>query len=258
VATIWITYAWSDNQSGDIDFIAQELQRAGVRVQLDRWTLKTGARLWEQIDEFIQNPEECDAWLLIATQASLGSQPCREEYAYALDRALATRGVEFPVMALFPTTVDKELIPAGLRSRLYVSLRDPDWKERIVSGAEGRSPAIHSATIYPYQITIYYPSPEGVVIEVRPRAGSWSPFVAAIPKSEKTLVDLSLLHGATGRVPTGGMLSMLREGENADWAFCSATNEATPTMSYYIFCNQLPTKLLFGRDGGELFQVSFP
>jgi hypothetical protein len=119
MTTIWMTYSWTDNQSGDVDFIAQELKDTGLNVKLDRWNIKAGMRLWDQIEEFIQEPTQCDAWLLVATQASLGSEPCREEYAYALDRALNSRGTAFPVIALFPATVDDSLIPAGIRTRLY-------------------------------------------------------------------------------------------------------------------------------------------
>ncbi len=90
--SIWITYAWNDNVDGDVDFTAQELIRKGLDVKLDRWNLTAGKRLWGQIESFIQDPSKSDGWLLYATQASLGSQACKEEFAYALDRALHTRG----------------------------------------------------------------------------------------------------------------------------------------------------------------------
>lgn len=67
MATVWITYAWADNKHGDIDFVAQELQRAGLTVKLDRWNLFAGRRLWEQIEGFICKAEQSDAWLLAAT-----------------------------------------------------------------------------------------------------------------------------------------------------------------------------------------------
>jgi len=92
--------------------------------------------LTEGPEAVTQSPDQCDAWLLHAMQSSLGSEACREEYAYALDRAWKSRGAAFPVIALFPATVDEALIPAGIRIRLHVSLRDPDWKERIVAAAE--------------------------------------------------------------------------------------------------------------------------
>jgi hypothetical protein len=260
VATVWITYAWADNRSGDVDFVAQELEVAGVKVKLDRWNITAGVRLWDQIAEFIQSPDQCDAWLLVATQASLGSEPCKEEYAYALDRALNSRGTMFPVIALFPATVDNALIPAGIRTRLHVSLRDPDWKERVVAAAQHREVNIERPRIAPYHLTVHQQRPpsSGYVIEVRPRAGSWSPFVAAVPISEKDRVNLHIAHGAPGGPPSVAMLFGAGAGATADWAFCFANNEATPTMSYYVFCTELPSKLLFGVHGGVQYVLERP
>ena len=44
---VWLTYAWADNENDDVDFIAQELRDFGSKVNLDRWNLNTGERLWE-------------------------------------------------------------------------------------------------------------------------------------------------------------------------------------------------------------------
>ena len=155
MATVWVTYAWSDNENGDIDFVAQELERAGLTVKLDRWNLTAGKRLWEQIDAFICDSDECDAWLLVATTNSLSSEPCKEEFAYALDRALGSRGEEFPVIALFITHTDSSLIPAGIRTRLHVSITDPDWKERIVAAAENRGLMTTRPEVQPYFIRVH-------------------------------------------------------------------------------------------------------
>ena len=65
MATAWITYAWKDNEHGDIDFIAQELMREGLAIKLDRWNLHAGRRLWEQIEIFITDPKQCDAWIIV-------------------------------------------------------------------------------------------------------------------------------------------------------------------------------------------------
>ena len=155
MTTVWITYAWADNKDSDVDFIAQELERSGITVKLDRWNITAGKRLWQQIENFISNPEESDAWILYATQNSLGSEACKEEYSYALDRALHQRGSTFPIIGLFSSTVDDSLIPAGLRTRLYVSLTDPDWKERIKVSAEGSGLRIASSVVQPFTIDIH-------------------------------------------------------------------------------------------------------
>ncbi|HBI24136.1 MAG: hypothetical protein A2Y48_05895 [Nitrospirae bacterium RIFCSPLOW2_12_42_9] len=256
MATLWLTYAWSDNKNSDVDYIAQELVRSGINVKLDRWNINAGKRLWEQIGNFIQNPEECDGWVLYATQNSLGSESCKEEFAYAIDRALYNRGNSFPVIGLFPTTVDKELIPAGIKTRLYVSTADPNWKERIKSSLEGRAPNINKSSLEPYLLEIHNVSTGGdhrFAIEVRPRAGTWSPFLVAIPNQEKENVSPHISFGACGRVPTGVALFNTSSGLSEDekyWCM-TASNEASPTQSYYILCKTLPRELIFGIDHGQ-------
>lgn len=266
--SIWITYAWNDNVDGDVDFTAHELIRAGLEVKLDRWNLSAGKRLWEQIESFIQDPSKSDGWLLYATQASLGSEPCKEEFTYALDRALDTRSDDFPVIALFPAPVDKDLIPAGIKTRLFVSLTDPDWKERIAAAVEKRQPGITIPQVKPYALTTHELSKEygneRYAIEVRPRGGTWAPFVAGIPLNEKEHVSPYLYHGAAKRVPTAVIAAVLhgptgeRISDDGRWWLLFAANEATPTQSYYIFCKKLPSLLIFGVDrGSPQYQAKF-
>ena len=256
MANIWITYSWEDNKNRDVDFLAQELQAAGLVVKLDRWTLGAGRRLWEQIEKYIQDPKESDAWVIYATQNSLGSEPCREEFAYALDRALRSRTEAFAVIALFSGSVDSQILPAALRTRLCVSATDPNWKERIKAAAEHRTPTVTGLVVEPYHIARHI-APDGRhVVEVRPRAGTWAPFIAAIPVAEKDVVQLSLLHGPAGRVPLAGALFNAGQETQAEWQLAFASNEATPTLSYYIFCKSLPSKLHFGVDKGVQFTVA--
>jgi hypothetical protein len=260
MATVWITYAWADNQHGDVDFVAQELQRAGLTVKLDRWNLAAGRRLWEQIEGFIGKLEQSDAWLLVATNNSLASEPCKEEFAYALDRALKSRGAEFPVIALFLTHADPSLIPAAIRTRLHVSITDPDWKERIVAAAERRAHAATRPEVAPYHLHVHQ-VPGGskpLAIEVRPRAGVWAPFIAALPLAEKESVQPFLMIGPRDVPTDSGMLMNCGEGPSPDntmWLM-SAGNQSTPTESYYIWCMKLPSQLAFGVNGKAAHQFT--
>ena len=202
MSTIWLTYAWDDNLHSDVDFIAQEIENVGVNVKLDRWNIRAGLRLWDQIEEFIQNKDECDAWVLYATQNSLGSEACKEEFAYALDRALHSRGGNFPIIGLFPSTVDRALIPAAIRVRLFISLTEPDWKERIKAATEGREPSIARTVIDPYYFRLHddiVHQGGKYIFEVRPRAGTWSPVVVAIPVAEKYEIEFNLIFGPAGQ-----------------------------------------------------------
>lgn len=255
--SIWLTYAWEDNEEGDVDFIAQELVRAGLEVKLDRWNIAAGKRLWEQIETFIQDPSESDGWVFYATQISLGSEACKEEFAYALDRALDKRGGNFPLIALFPSSVDRSLIPAGIKTRLYVSINDPSWKERIVAAVEKRETNINKLEVEPFYITVHkLTKKRGVAsyaIEVRPRGGTWAPFFAAVPIDEKDHVSPYLGHGPAKHVPGSFMLIGAGEGISDDrkWWIITGGNEATPTQSYYVFCKKPPSKLIFGINGGS-------
>lgn len=246
---IWLTYSWTDNPQGDVDFIAQELERAGLTVRLDRWNLTAGRRLWEQIGEELSKPD-LTAWIILATANSCGSQACKEELAYALDRALDKKGAGFPVIALFPSAVEADLLPASLKTRLCVSLMDQAWIERCKSAAERRAPAVPRQQQEPYHAQVHEVSESSFgkyAIELRPRAGSWAPFFAAIPLQEKESVKMTLAYGPKNHVPNGSMLWSPSEGESdGRWA-CWASNEATPTMSYYVFCTALPSSLDFGQ-----------
>lgn len=254
VATAWITYAWADNQDRDVDFIAQELTAAGVKVKLDRWNLTAGKRLWDQIANFITNRSESDAWLFYATQNSLSSEPCREELSYALDRALSSRGEEFPMVALFPSSVEHHLIPASIRVRLFVTLSDPDWKERTIAAIEGRPFSTATAYVHPFVMQSISPAPEPFkyVIEFRPRAGVWYPFVFAVPAAEKDRTGFSLRCGPPRRVPSlGGIVFKRDEGlsPSGRWYFELGGEAASPTNSYYAFLMEMPSVLLFGQEG---------
>ena len=136
MATIWVTYDWDDNEVGDLDFIAQELGKTGLTVNLDRRKLRAGLALWSEIERFIKDPAQCDAWVLFATQDSLASDACLKELLFAFDRAAHARGERFPLIVLFRGTMDQGLIPPTMKARLYVSLADPAWSESIAASAE--------------------------------------------------------------------------------------------------------------------------
>jgi hypothetical protein len=260
MATVWLTYAWQDNEHREVDFVAQELQSSGLTVKLDRWNLEAGRRLWAQIEHFICCQDESDAWLLYATQNSLGSEACKEEYAYALDRALDSRDSDFPIIALFPSRVDATLIPAGIRTRLYVSLTDAAWKERIKAAAEGRTPSVAKPQVAPFYHFVHDTKQlsRRYVIEVRPRAGTWSPFVAAIPVTERNSVNPEIAFGPANRIPMGIVLFNMRQWINESWWFSTATNGASPTQSHYISCDRLPSELVFGvLDSQNQYRITF-
>lgn len=258
---VWLSYAWTDNKQQDVDFLAQELEQTGLQIKLDRWNISAGSRLWEQIENFISSPLESDAWILVATQNSLASEPCREEFAYALDRALTSRGTHFPIIALFLDQVDAALIPAGIRTRLHVSATDPDWKERINAAVEGRQHVSNRHPVTPFYLKVHQKASR-FAIEVRPRAGVWAPFIAAVPLTEKDALKPSIMIGPRDVPTDSGMLMNCGEGpsqDNSMWLM-TAGNQSTPTQSYYIWSNSLPSEIIFGVNGrgSEQYKATFP
>lgn len=259
IKKLWITYAWLDNTSSDVEFLAAELRNAGLDTKLDRWNLAAGKRLWSQIDNFISNPSESDAWLLYATRNSLESEPCREEFAMALDRALRARSESFPVIAVFPDSVEAQLIPAGIRTRLHVSLKDNDWKERVVAAVEGRVLHIIPSALDPFEHKVHKMpgKPYNFVVEVRPRAGVWSPCFVAIPKDEveqtRGRFPLVARLGPRGAVPKGhdfGRFAVYLSDDDK-CTICEVDEECTPTRSLFAYFKKLPSLLLFGACCNE-------
>lgn len=254
---LWITYSWKDNSNQDVDFIAQELGKAGLDVHLDRYDLVPGQRLWDQIQKAIDDPSKCDGWLWVVTQNSLGSEKCKEEFSYALNRALGNRGDGFPVIALFLGDIDQSLITPGIKVRLYVNITSPGWKEQIVAGVERRAPDRPVQNLEPFYIQIHEKSPSQFFIEIRPRAGTWHPFFVTIPKEEKELVGGSLWIAPAGRPDllikifcSLGPLEGSPAGDSDRWAF-GLQEDITPAKSAFLMCNVLPSNIVFGSPGEE-------
>lgn len=252
---IWLTYAWKDNVDNDVDFIAQEIEKAGIKVNLDKWTIIAGKRLWEQIEKFITEKNECDGWIFYVTQNSLGSEPCKEEFAYALDRALNSRESSFPIIGLSQTSIEKSLIPAAIKTRLYVSLADDDWKERILSSVENRQPNIQRQSIQPYTLDFHQFSRPNIneiwnIIEIRPRAGSWTPSFVGVLLKEKKILNPFIKYGPKGVYNQGTCLHYpgKRVSSDGEFWFMYANNEVTTSTSLYLVCKstEWPTTICFG------------
>jgi hypothetical protein len=260
MATAWITYSWKDNEQGDVDYIVQELVRAGLKIKLDRWNLQAGRRLWEQIDKFIRDPNECDGWIFYATQNSLASEACREELAYALERALSSRGGAFPIIALVQSHMEGGLLPAAIKTRLYVDLTDPEWKERIVDAVTNRTSARAAAELTP-SVSIEHPAPMGfaAAIEVRPRAGVWHPFAACVKPEERHAAGLVLRDGPRGFPPDPNNSGFIGGGtgmsDDQQWYVERGYNAATQTHSYYLFFRKVPSIFAYGQLGtpGQMY-----
>lgn len=249
-AELWITYAWTDDEEGDFSFLVQELAQVGVRVTYDKVALVPGRRLWEEIaDRITTGPY--DGWAYLLTPNSMESEACREELAYALDRALKLKGSDFPLIGLLHGVPIDE-VPPALRVRLCVSLASPDWKEEIVAGLEGRPPQRVAERVSNFVFRIYrnyQGDPAAVAVEIRPRFAQVMNWRIAIPSAAKP--PLSWGFGPAGGGPLSMVMSGIIEGSTAidggDVAFFGAGDPLSPSVSAYaIFEGELPSKVFFG------------
>lgn len=248
MATVWLTYSWLDNQQNDVDFYAHELEKAGVIVKRDQWTLRAGERLWEQIYKHITDPDGCDAFVIFATHNSLNSEACKEEIYTALKRALASK-MSFPIVPLFRNYSDISDV-AALGIRLGVSLEDEHWKERIKAAAEGREPSIPRIEARPYVITVHQLVSK-IAIEMRPRIGAWPRFLFAYPKEENHQGTATVCFGVPGHVPSGGFTWGGSIGteilDKTEWIIkVSDSGVPSPSVSAYAIFYEKPKEIIFG------------
>lgn len=245
MAKIWLTYAWSDNDDQDVDWVIQDLIQAGVEVRFDRARLLAGRRIWEQLADEIQS-EDLDGLVLFVTESSLRSEPCQEELFYGLRRVLkAAHGRTFSLIGLFPRPIDDELVPPAIATRLYVNLTDQDWKEQIIAGLAGEavSPDLTQASAYGHQWHEYQGKP---VLEVWPKAGAWSPAFVMVPSSERAFLG-DVLVGPRGMITAFGYV-MRSEILSKDGGMkgVQLQNRVTAADTLHIFFNQRPTVVAFG------------
>jgi hypothetical protein len=249
---LWLTYAWKDNEDKDIDFIVQELDKAGIDVRFDRRNLVPGQRLWTQIGGAITDPAECDAWGIILTANSVGSESCIEELSYALDRALNAKGDKFPIFALLHDVSAKSLPPV-LKIRLCIPLGNNDWVRQTQAAVEGSAPGLPITGLDQWIIE-EHPTQSGYALEIRPRFDRISPFAVAVDLDEKTTGNVTNCSpGPANMVPSGHVAFnwidsqiTLTDGTSA-WVW-GGNNEANSTASYYLFYKKRPRRVWFGHQ----------
>lgn len=247
---LWLTYAWKDNEDKDIDFIIQQLDKTSLDVRFDRRNLVPGQRLWTQIGGIITDPNECDAWGVVLTPSSICSQACIEELSYALERALTSKGGDFPMFALLHK-IDASQLPPALKVRLCIQLENNDWTNQVVAAAN-KTPASFIPSGLTDFILNEHAVPDGSCLEIRPRFDHITPFAVVVDYDEKLSGNVTQCSpGPANLVPTGHVAfnwinseTTLTDGTHA-WVW-GGNNEANSTNSYYLFYKRRPKRIWFG------------
>lgn len=255
--TLWLSYAWVDNEESDVDFVVQKLQSHGIEVRLDRTRIVAGQRLWPQIDKNILS-SDLDGFAIFATKQSLESEPCQEEIVYALDRVLRSKGSNFPLIGIFPSPMERELIPSAIATRLFVSLKDETWALQITNALSGQ-PAAKSFDTAPFFFKEHRTS-SGYVYEMRPRDGVWHPAFVAVPSDQfpKCEMPFAWAKGSPNFRPAMYLNGQMNEQISPDGEKCrgyTVDQQVEPTMSVYLPTKERLRRIFFGNAAGPQYHI---
>ncbi len=252
---LWLTYAWVDNENDDVDAVVTALRGQGVEVRLDRTHLVAGLPLWPQIGKHIADPGETDGWAIYATLNSLTSNPCKEELNYALDHALNTRGVDYPLIGIFPEPIHPSLVPPAIRTRRFVSLQDPDWQHRIVGALEGKPGGSVADTALVQMIRHDDGKGKQIVIEVQLKAGRWYPSKVLLLAAEIDRLQVAAV-GPKG-VPPLAVAASIRKVSGNGLAGLELGEAVDNLNSLYLYFSMLPSLVHVGQSKGKLYRIDF-
>ncbi|MBM7117646.1 toll/interleukin-1 receptor domain-containing protein [Archangium primigenium] len=256
---LWVTYAWADNRDQDVDYIISELEKSGeLEVHFDRRQLPAGQRIWDNIASEIVNPERSDAYAVVVTADSLTSNPCQEELNYALDRALSTRGVAFPLIALIHK-IEPRQMPAKLTTRLGVMLRDPNWVKQVVAAVNGQAYQVDLGNLGPLKMRVHR-SPPGekyvFALEIQPRLETINIWRACVNEAEKDRLKLFSVRPPNSAFGASAMFAVVDDIIGTTLGPMRTVGcDGSPldhAHSLYLYFDSLPSALYFSRDGQRL------
>jgi hypothetical protein len=252
---VWLTYAWSNNQDGQIDYVVAELQAQGLAVGHDRAHLIPGQRLWEQLDRAITSDTSVAAWAWYITKESLESEPCREELAIALDRALRTKTGTFPLIGIFPSPIARDLIPSAIATRLYVNLNDPNWAKQVAAGVRKTRPDVGAVPAANYVLTEHAHRSQ-YVLELRPRAGRWYPCTILVPESQRANLVRVVVAPSGGPAPDAPMWYEKRTPSVQGYSGLVTSEAVDHLHSAYVFFKEKPKTVVFGQSPNMTIHTS--
>lgn len=250
---LWITYAWSDDEEGNVDYIIHELDKYDdIEIKFDKRNLIPGQRLWQQIGGIITDIKECDAWGILLTKNSIRSEACIEELSYALDRAISSNCEGFPIFALLKD-IDITNVPPSLRVRLCIPLENNDFKVQVHSAVYKQPSGYTPKNLSDWIITLRKDQDTNLLtFEFRPRFDRIIPYSIAVDFEENINGNvLGANHGPSGGMPNAwnsfnrvNSEAILNDGTKV-WIW-GAENEINPAISMYLRCKTIPKRLWYG------------
>lgn len=251
---LFISYAHADNEQQDFDWVVQEIEKAGADVEYDDRVVIIGQRLWPQIEARILSPDT-NGWGILLTPQSLQSQACIEELEYARLRALTQRDWQFPLIGMVHGIAAAD-VPPAIRARLYVSLKDPNWAERVVAGLNQKVLRRESEELGQFRWRIhrhYLGDPELFAVEAHPRFSTLHHFAIITPMPKPHVMGLG---APDGGIVAGAAFDVLTwEGIEFHGELCYVDSMRGPldpsNSAYAVFHGRIPSWVAVGATRGQ-------
>jgi len=239
MATVWITFATEDNVDGDVDYLAQEIGRSGMRTRQHPLFAGEDDKIDRLMPAFLGRPDQSDAWILYASSRTLESGRL-ERISKVLGEAIDKRG-SFPAVGIFHDVragVQGQELPLSTR----MAADDPDWRS-LVGSALGIDMKAGEGGLPPYLAKLHRTAPENFkyMFEFRPKMGRWESFLFAILPEERAQVAPEIRP------------FKFEEGfsDDAEWYFQVGRTPATPSTSYFVVMQEMPSRMAFGQEGTD-------
>jgi hypothetical protein len=242
MGTVWITFATENNIDGDIDYLAQEIGRCGLRTRMHPMFPGEDDKLDRLIPAFLSRPEQSDAWILYGSSEGL-PEGRAERIKAAAARALESRKV-FPVIGIF-TDAQAATSASTIGFNHVLFADDPEWRRRLgeALGCDLSPTSDEGLPSYVAKLRSEAPDPFRYSFECRPKMGRWDSFLFAILPEERVRVAPQI---ASGEFEEGF-------SDDAEWYFQVARTPATPLDSHVVLMKDTPSRMAFGQEGaGEV------
>lgn len=118
---------------------------------------------------------------------------------------------------------------------------------KVVINTKSENDSIPYMQNYYYKYHSNHNYKDNFVIEVRPKQGSWYPFVVGIPISEKEKVGLNLIYGPANKPPRFHQTHTIKtKSDDKNYHVIVSEQQADINHSFYILFKEKPSVLVFG------------
>lgn len=258
---IWFSYCWDDKSEGDFFYLVKELEDTkNIEVIYDERTLNGGKRIWPEIEKNIYD-KTVTGFIYFLTPNSIKSNPCKEEFELAYNKMIEKGEDGFKLIGLLHN-VSIDDISKRLKIRLCCSLKNPDWKRKIVDALNNKLPSVNDIepeSDLTWKIHSKYNGHEDrIAVEVRPKFKEIKGWRIGFPLSTKEYLrewGLGNANGGAISPPTVGYMEGITgiKTDNIDLIYYGGEDVLSSSISaYVVFEKKYPDFIFFAVAKGYM------